>query len=142
MGDGMNRHTRAIPILVDNGLNRAIAIKYAIFSLFGLTGIITAIPSITELSTAFVAQIVSAVVFLSAGVACVAAWNSAKGDRWERVEIFSGITFISFATIYAFALIYLALMGDDNRVNAAVLTTALLVIPVWRVRYLIRKNKR
>lgn len=38
--DDLNKHgnmgTRSIPILVDNSLNRAVAVKYAMISLFGL----------------------------------------------------------------------------------------------------------
>lgn len=133
--------TKPIPILVDNGINRAFAIKYLIYALFGLTGIFTHIPSVVEVAGVLVAQAVAVCVFLSAASASVAAWNFHRGLRWLKAEIYSTYFLISFVFIYNIALVYLTLSGDESRLNLAVIATALLVMPIWRVRDLIKKGR-
>jgi hypothetical protein len=133
------KHTRSIPILVDNSLNRALSIKYAIFAMFGFTGILTGIPSIVEVSGYVVATIIAAVVMVTAGFASVATWNTEKGVGWQKLAIYSIIAFISFSLVYNVALIWLTLLGDAGRANVAVLATALLVMPVWHCRYLTKR---
>lgn len=142
MGSNSNRHTQSIPVLVDNSLNRAIAIKYVIYALFGLAGMLTSIPSITELAGEASAAILSAIVMVTSVAASVAAWNSTKNVQWEKIEIFSTITMVCFLGVYNFALIYLSLMGDVDRINVAVIALGLLVIPIWRIRYLLKKNRK
>lgn len=137
-----SRHTKPIPVLVDNSLNRAIAIKYVIYSLFGLAGVLTTIPSITQLAGEVSAVILAAIVMVTSIAAAVAAWNSARNAQWEKVEIFTTITMVCFIGVYNFALVYLSLGGDLDRVNVAVISSALLVIPIWRIRYLIKKNRK
>lgn len=133
--------TKPIPVLVDNGLNRAFSIKYAIYSLFGLTGIFTHIPSLAEVSGDLAAQIVAVCVFLSAGCAAVFAWNNHRGLRWLKAELYSTIFLVSFVAVYNTALVYLSITGDVQRTNLAVVATALLVMPIWRIRDLIRKGR-
>lgn len=134
--------TKPIPVLVDNSLNRAFAIKYAIYALFGLTGIFTKIPSVMEVAGGVVAQIVAACVFLSAAVAALGAWRYQRGLRWMKTEIYATYFMISFVMIYNIALVYLTINGSTDRLNLAVLATALLVMPIWRVRDLIKKGRR
>lgn len=142
---GPNGHgsgkTRPIPMLVDNGLNRAFAIKYAIYALFGLTGIFTRIPSVSEVSGEAVAQVVAACVFASAAIASVSAWNFQRGLRWWKAELYSTYFMISFILVYNVTLVYLTLSGDAQRMNLAVLALAFLVMPIWRVRDLIKKGR-
>lgn len=133
--------TKAIPILVDNGLNRAFAIKYAIYSAFGLTGIFTQLPSVEQVTGLLVATIVAACVFLSGLVASVSAWNFHRGLRWWKAELYSTYFLISFVLIYNIALIYLTATGSESRLNLAVVATALLVMPIWRIRDLIKKGR-
>lgn len=138
----MNRHTQPIPVLVDNSLNRAIAIKYAIYALFGLAGVITNVPSIEQLAGQAIATVLAAIVMVSSVTAGVSAWNCAKNAIWERIEIFSTIVMVCFIAVYNFALIWLSILGDVGRINVAVIAMALLVIPIWRIRYLVRKNQK
>jgi hypothetical protein len=133
--------TKPIPVLVDNGINRAFAVKYLIYAVFGFTGIFTHIPSVVEVSGVLVAQAVAICVFLSAGIASLSAWNFHRGLRWMKAEIYSTYFLVSFVFIYNVALVYLTLNGDETRLNLAVLATALLVMPIWRVRDLIRKGR-
>lgn len=137
----MNRHTQPIPILVDNSLNKAYTIKYALFSLFGLAGFLTDIPAISEMSGETVASIVGAVIFISAGLASFAAWRTERGPYWRQLETYAAITFVSFASIYSFDLIWLASNGDPGRTAVAVLSLALMTMPIWRVRWLIRRAR-
>lgn len=128
-------------MLVDNGLNRAFAVKYAIYALFGFTGIFTKIPSLAEVSGGAVAQVVAACVFVSALAASVSAWNFQKGLRWWKAELYSTYFMMSFILVYNVALVYLTLSGDADRMNLAVLALAFLVMPLWRVRDLIKKGR-
>jgi uncharacterized membrane protein YidH (DUF202 family) len=137
-----SRRTSPIPVLVDNGLNRAFGIKYFVYALFGFTGIFTHIPSLEALTGAAVAQIVAICVFVSSLAAGVAAWNFQRGIRWMKAEVYSTYFMISFVLIYNAALVILTLNGDTDRLNLAVLATALLVMPIWRVRDLIKKGRR
>lgn len=137
--DAPMKHTQSIPILVDNSMNRAFAIKYAIFGLFGLAGTLTSIPSITDIAGETVATIVAAVVMVSAFTCSVAAWRTEQGRFWQKLEIYSIIAFISFALVYNVCLVWLALNGDAGRVGVAVISTALLVMPFWRCRYLTKR---
>lgn len=141
MGMNSNRHTQPIPVLVDNSLNRAIAIKYVIYALFGLAGVLTTIPSVTELAGEVSAALLASIVMVSSIGAAVAAWNSTKNIKWEKIEIFTTITMVCFIGVYNFALIYLSIAGDVDRINVAVIASALLVIPIWRIRYLFKKNR-
>lgn len=139
----MSKHnTKSIPILVDDSLNKAMSIKYAIFSLFGFAGIYTRIPAISEVSGNTVALITAVVVFLSAGVAAIAAWRCERGVKWRKLEIYSAEVFVPFAAMYAIALLWLSLVvGDDQRIGTTVLSMALLIMPIWRIRYLIRRGR-
>jgi hypothetical protein len=134
--------TKPIPVLVDNSLNRAFAIKYIVYALFGFTGIFTQIPSVAEVAGGTVAQIVAGCVFLSSAIASVGAWGYQRGLRWMKAEIYATYFMISFVMIYNIALVYLTLNGSTDRLNLAVLATALLVMPIWRVRDLIKRGRR
>jgi hypothetical protein len=137
----MNRHTRPIPILIDNSLNRAFAVKYALFSLFGLAGFLTDIPAITEMSGQAVASVVGFIVFVGAGLSSFAAWNSEKGIDWKKFEIYSTYFFMASVGIYSADMIWLAITGSEGRIALAFLSLALLVMPVWRLRFLIRRTR-
>lgn len=137
--DPSMKHTQSIPILVDNSMNRAFAIKYAIYALFGFAGVLTSIPSITDVAGETVATIVAAVVMTSALICACAAWRTERGRFWQKLEIYSTISLISFVLVYNVCLVWLAVTGDMGRVGVAVISTALLVFPVWRCRYLAKR---
>lgn len=136
------RHTQSIPILVDNSLNKAMAIKYVIFALFGLAGVVSRLPTVAEFIGGALASFTSAIVCISAAFAAMGAWNSTKGNHWEKVEIYSAIIFVSFSAIWAMASVWLFVAGAADRITSVPLSLALLVMPIWRIRYLIKKNRR
>lgn len=137
----MNRHTRPIPVLIDNSLNRAIALKYALFSLFGLAGFLTDIPAISDMSGEAVASVVGFIVFMSAGLCSLSAWHTEKGREWRKFEIYTSYFFLASVGIYSIDMIWLAVTGSQGRIALAFLSLALLVIPVWRTRWLIRRTR-
>lgn len=138
----MTKHnTKSIPILVDDSLNKAMSIKYAIFSLFGFAGIYTRMPAISEVSGDTVALITAVVVFISAALASLAAWRCERGVKWRKLEIYSAEVFVCFSAVYAMTLLWLSLLGDDQRIGVTALTMALLIMPIWRIRYLIRRGR-
>ena len=139
----MSRHTptRSVPILTDNSLNRAFAVKYAIYSLFGLSGLITHIPSIAAVVGEVIATFLAGVVFISSALASVSAWHSVKGGAWVKRELYATIVLVSFVAVYNITLIYLAAIGSTSRINLAIIASALLVMPIWRIRYILKKSR-
>lgn len=137
----MNRNTRPTPILVDNSLNIAFAIKYFIYFMFGVSGFVVSVPSITEFAGEVVATLTTAIVGVAALISSVCAYLSHKSLKYQKVEFYSTIVLISFVLVYDGSIIALAFAGDDGRINLAIIATALLVMPIWRLRYLYRNHK-
>lgn len=131
--------TRRIPVLTDSSLDRAFSVKYGIYALFGLSGLLTHIPSIAKFAGEWAAMVLSSIVMLAGVIAAVAAWNSAHHPRWMRAEFFATITLVTFVAMYDIALIFLATQGDVNRINLAIIASALLVMPIWRIRHLMKQ---
>lgn len=138
----MTRHpTRSVPVLTDNSLNRAFAVKYAIYSLFGLSGVITHIPSVAEITGEVVATLLAGIVCIAGALASVSAWHSVKEGVWVKRELYATIVLVSFVAVYNIALIYLAAIGSVSRVNLAIIASALLVMPIWRIRFILKKSR-
>lgn len=129
------------PVLVDNSLNIAFSIKYAIYALFGLTGMIVHIPSLAAVAGEAVATFLAFVVAVSGAAASVCVANSGKSDRWVRWEFITTFTLVAFVAVYNICLIYLAVIGAGSRVNLAVIATALLVLPVWKLYYILKTSR-
>lgn len=130
------------PLLVDNSINKAFAVKNFIYMLFGISGIVTHIPSVSLIAGEAIATVLAGIIAVSSAVASVCAWNFLKSERWQRWELYSTITMLSFVVVYVGALIYLAAIGEGNRINLAIIATALLVMPLWRARFILRKNRK
>lgn len=133
--------TKSLPVLTDNSLNRAFSVKYAIYSLFGLSGVITHIPSISLVAGETIATLIAGIVAVSGALASISAWNYIKGGKWVKRELYATIVLIAFVLVYDVALIYLASQGEGNRVNLAIIATALLVMPTWRMRYILKGTR-
>lgn len=129
------------PMLVDNSLNRAFSVKHLIFAVFGISGIITSIPSISIVAGEFIATIISGIITVAAVVAAYFSWNFLRGPRYQRWELYSTITVVVFVGVYVANLIYLAVIGEGNRINVAVIASALLVFPVWRIKFILKKSR-
>lgn len=133
--------TKSLPVLTDNSLNRAFSVKYAIYSAFGLSGVVTHIPSIALVAGDFIATLVAGIVAVSGALASLSAWNFIKGGKWLKRELYATIVLVAFVLVYDIALIYLATQGEGNRINLAIIATALLVMPSWRMRYILKSTR-
>lgn len=134
--------TRQVPVLVDNSLNRALAIKYAIYAAFGLSGVITHIPSLAIFAGEAAASFLAGVVCVSGILASVASWHSVQQGVWIRRELYATIVLVVFVGIYDLALIVLTILGIGDRVNLAIIAAALLVMPSWRIRWILKNSHR
>lgn len=137
----MTRSTKSQPILVDTSLNKAFAVKYAVYALFGLSGVVTHIPSLAFIVGEVAATVLAGIVAVSGALASVAAWNSIKLGKWVKRELYATIVLVVFVAVYDIALIYLAVIGEGNRINLAIIAAALLVMPFWRIRYILKSTR-
>lgn len=133
-------HQNAKPLLVDNSLNRAFAIKYGIYAVFGFSGMVSHVPSIALVAGQLVATIVGGIIGVAGVWAAASAWNFMKSPRWQRSEVYATVTLVAFVSVYVATLLYLAAIGEGSRLNLAIIATALLVMPIWRIRYIIKKS--
>lgn len=134
--------TKQVPVLVDNSLNRAFALKYAIYAAFGVSGVITHIPSLSIFAGEAAASILAGIVAVSGALASVAAWNGVKQGVWVKRELYATIILVVFVAVYDAALVILTILGIGDRVNLAIIATALLVMPTWKIRHLLRTNSK
>lgn len=138
----MNSRTITHPVLVDRSLNRALAIKYGIYSLFGLVGAIINVPAIRELSAVSIGPAFELFwtlsVFITAAIAARYAWSGTH----ERQEMLATGAMFGFVSGYATSIFLLAFQGDDNRLAGAIIASALLVIPWWRMTFLFGKLRK
>jgi hypothetical protein len=138
----MNTRRRRPPVLTDSSLNLALSVKYIVFSAFGFSGMITAIPSVTEVAGALAAQALGAFIGLLGIIAAVATIRSVRSSFWEDIELYSTISLIAFVSMYNACLIYLTVQGIGDRANLAIIATALLVMPVWRVLSILKGKRK
>lgn len=134
--------TKPVPVLTDNSLHRAFAAKYVVYCLFGLSGVISHIPSLSIIAGEYVAILLAGIVAVTAALAAVAAWNSSKGGPWLKRELYATIVLVVFVAVYDIALIALTILGIGDRLNVAIIAFALLIMPSWRIRYLVKRYKR
>lgn len=134
-------HTQPAPVLADNSLNRAFAVKYAIYAAFGVSGVITHIPSLAIIAGEAAATILAGVVALTGVLAAISAWNSIAGGVWVRRELYATITLCAFIAMYDIALYILSIVGVGDRINLAIIATALLVMPLWRIRWILKNSR-
>lgn len=132
--------TKQVPVLVDNSLNRAFALKYAIYALFGVSGVVTHIPSLAIVAGEAAATILAGTVAISGVLASIAAWNSIKKGVWVKRELYATIVLVAFVGVYDAALVILTILGVGDRINLAIIATALLVMPGWRIRNILRTH--
>lgn len=137
----MTNHRKQIkPMLVDESLNWAFAVKYFIYAFFGVAGAIANIPSVSILAGSAVATTLGVIIGLSAAAAGVSTLRAGRSKVAEMWEFYSTVTMVAFVTVYISALIYLAIQGDHDRVAVAVIASALIILPCWKLSWIIRKN--
>lgn len=130
---------RRQPVLTDSSLNIALSIKYIIFATFGVSGTLSAIPSVTEVAGVAAAQALGVGIGIFGVLAAIATIRAVKSAGWEKAELYLTIALVSFVSMYNACLIYLTVQGVGDRANLAIIATALLVMPVWRILSIIKK---
>lgn len=136
------RHSkRRKPLLVDDSLNKAFTVKYVIYALFGLSGVLVGIPSITIVAGEWASTLLAAIVAVSSTLAAIASWHSIKGGKWVGRELYATIIAVVFLGVYSVTLIVLALQGVGNRSNLAIIALAFLVFPIWKILFILRNSK-
>ena len=134
--------TRQVPVLVDNSLNRALSLKYAIYAAFGLSGVITHIPSLAIVAGEAAASLLAGIVMVSGILASISAWHSVEQGVWIKRELYATIVLVTFVGVYDIALIALTFLGVGDRLNLAIIAAALLVMPSWRIKHILKTSSR
>lgn len=135
-------HTRR-PLLVDSSLNTALAVQYFILFLFGLAGVFAEIPAIEDVAGTFVSHVLGGIIAGLALLSCVAVLHSMVNSRWERREFYATASLTTFMCVYTVALGILAFMGyGDDRTSQFIASAALLVLPIWKISFILKKNSR
>lgn len=131
------------PLLVDSSIHTAFAIKYAIYGLFGLLGAISGSPTLERVAGESIARIIATVIFIASVFAATACISSVKDpEGWERVELYSTISVVSFVSMYCISAVFLVMQGDVSRASLAMIAAAMLVFPMWRIVMIVRKIRR
>lgn len=136
-----NHRKQVNPMLVDESLNWAFAVKYFIYALFGLAGAISSIPAIALLAGDAVATTVGSIIALAAAVASFSTLRASHNKVAKMLEFYSTVILVVFIMVYIFALSYLAIQGDHDRIAVAVIASGLVVLPCWKLSWIIRKNR-
>lgn len=130
------------PLLVDSSMNTALAISYFIFALFGLAGFIVGVPAIESAAGSFVSHTLSAIIALLGFASGIATLHSMLSPHWERWEFYLTASMLVFIMAYIGTLFVVTLHGNgDDRLSQFILSTALLVMPTWKLSFIIKRNK-
>ena len=129
---------RRRPILLDSSYNHALGLKYFIYSAFALAGGITIVPAIQDVAGAVYEVLWCVGVFLTSLFAGIYATKGSH-EAFQKRELISGIIAVGFISVYSFSLVILALTGGDRRFALAIISLALLVMPIQRILFLFRK---
>jgi len=128
------------PVLVDTSLNYAFAIKYLFYAGFGIAGTIFSVPVIANVGGSYYEAGWCFAISVLAVISAVQVWKNARlyvPIRSMKREIYSTLPMNVLLSFYAIFMTYLSVQGDTGRVSLAVLAYALIVMPTWRVLYLI-----
>ena len=130
------------PLLIDSSIETAFMIKYWIYALFGILGVIVGTPTLAEFGGIGVARVISGVIAAASITAAIAVPRAFGSSFWTKVELYATITVVSFVGMYAVFAAILALGGDDRRVSLAMIASALVVFPLWRISQIIKDLRR
>ncbi len=132
-------NTRRVPVVVDSRLNTAFMIKYIVYAVFGFLGAITGTPTVAQVAGMPVARTVAAFICVGSVLAAVAVKKSIVSRTWKRVELFATWIVVSFVSVYFVSATILAIQGDNQRVSSGMLALGLIVLPLWRIGWLIKE---
>lgn len=138
--DQLNKPKR--PVLIDESIHTAFTIKYIIYSLFGLAGVMLGVGVIEDLTSDLASRTVAGVIAASGALSALAVHRALLSEMWERVELYSTICMCSFVMVYDVTAIVTAFSGNPRMISLALIATALLVFPVWRILQIVKKNRK
>ena len=133
------------PVLTDRSLDLAFAVKFFIFAGFGLGGALSTVPAIAEVAGALYEFLWTISIFIIGSVtALLTLWNIHTDyfrTRFVKWEWYGTILMTGLIATYALALSTLAVQGFERRFSLSIISFALLVFPVWRIRDLFKRLK-
>lgn len=138
--DQLNKSKR--PVLIDESIHTAFLIKYIIYTLFGLSGAILGVGSIEDLTSDGAARTVALIIAVTSAISALGVHRALVSEFWERVELYSTICMCSFVTVYDATAIVHAFSGNPRMIGLALIATALLVFPIWRILQIVKKNRK
>lgn len=124
------------PIIVDRSLDRFIAISYLVLLGWGVAAIIADAPAVSQ----FAGERLSDWWAIAISVVALAAVIGSSFQRWW-LEMYALSSLIGLIACYPISVIALALF-DAKHYSSIFLTVYLLVLPVWRLGFLIRRTRR
>ncbi|AGY47144.1 holin/anti-holin [Clavibacter phage CN1A] len=127
-------------MLVDTSLNYAFAIKYLVYAIFGVVGTIFSVPVIANVGGTYYESIWCFSITILAVLSAYRVWKNAKlavSVRDMKKEIWLTLPMNILLSLYGIFMTVLVLNGDLTRLSLAVLAYALVVMPTWRVVFLV-----
>lgn len=138
----MVRKTLSRPVLTDGWLHAAFAIKYLIFAAFGIIGALSSVPAIAEVAGAlYEFAWATSIAIVNLMTVVLIFRNIRTGylrEKPVKYEWYLTFLIVGLVATYSIALLTLAFGDSDSRNSVAIISFALLIFPIWRIRYLYR----
>lgn len=132
------------PLLLDRSFLWALVLKYGFYAAWGISAFVTGILTIREFSGSTVEWIWATVVaLLSLGLSATLLRQAGGWDKGKSEALEVGLTWawLFLVAIYPFALAERLIAGELSSPNQLFIALGFLVIPAWRLYFLIRKNR-
>ncbi len=123
------------PLVVDRTVLWGLSITYGLYAAWGLAAFITGIVPIRDLSGEGVEALWGALIFLLSGALSWAVLS--RRERWEA-PLTTG--WVVIAALYPIALIFRFFQGTLDAPHVIFIAVAYLVIPAFRLVFLVRKG--
>lgn len=128
-------------VVFDRTLLWALTIWYAIFTAWGFASFIFGIVTVQVTTGTFVASLYSLAIALAS--LSILGLPLRETHRAEVLEKYLTPIWVAFVSVYPVSVIVQLFTEPDQgaRVQLFILTLSLLVFPVWRFLFLIRKHR-
>jgi hypothetical protein len=125
-------------VLVDKSLDRFIAISYFVLACWGVAAMIGHAPAVQAVSGQEAAFWWAAAITFVSLSACI----GTSFRRWS-LEMYALSSLIGLIGLYPLSVLVLVIlrMGDAS-VSSIIATSYMLVLPIWRLRFIIRRTRR
>lgn len=130
------------PAVTDRWFDVSFAIKYFIFGVFGVVGFFTSVPAIAEIGGSLYEFLWTFSIAVMGFAAAALVFKNVHGNysrlRLVQWEWYATILLTGLVLTYSAALLILSIQGYERRFSLSIISLALLVFPVFRIRYLYR----